>query len=46
LFEAAAGLGFAFEFVEAAAVVEEDDVEEVGVGVVGEDVFEDVDGAG
>ena len=32
--ELAAGLGFAVELVEAASVVEEDDVQEVGVGVV------------
>ena len=34
LFKLAAGLRLAFEFVETATVVEEDDVEEVRVGVV------------
>ena len=42
----ALGFGATVEAEEAAAVVVEDDVEELGVGVVAEDGLEDVDGAG
>ena len=46
LLEAAAGFGFAVELVEAAAVVEEDDIEEICIRVIGKDVFKNIDGAG
>jgi hypothetical protein len=46
LLEFLAGFGLAVELIEAAAVVEEDDIEEIRVGMVGDDVFEDIDGAG